>query len=196
MASTDGNPAAAPPPPDWIRVATSRLVLVALPAAALRAVAEGRLDAAGQIAGCDLRPFPEEERAIAEIRCRDLERDPEYLPWSLRAICLKPDLRLVGHFNFHTRPDPDYLRDLAPGAVELGYYILPAFRRRGLAEEAARGMMDWAAAAFGVRRFVVSVGPANAASVAMAAKLGFARIGGHVDDEDGYEDILALTRNT
>ncbi len=129
MASTDGNPAAAPPPPDWMRVATPRLVLVALPAAALRALAEGRLDAAGQIAGCDLRPFPEEERAIAEIRCRDLERDPEYLPWSLRAICLKPDLRLVGHFNFHTRPDPDYLRDLAAGAVELGYYILPAFRR-------------------------------------------------------------------
>jgi hypothetical protein len=26
----------------------------------------------------------------------------------------------------------------------------------------------------------------------MARKLGFARIGGHIDQEDGYEDILAL----
>ena len=30
------------------------------------------------------------------------------------------------------------------------------------------------------------------ASVAMARKLGFVRIGSHVDEEDGYEDILAL----
>ncbi|HNB27609.1 MAG TPA: GNAT family N-acetyltransferase [Alphaproteobacteria bacterium] len=185
----------APAQSAWTRIATPRLVLVALPVAALRAAAEGRLDEAGRIAGCDLRPFPAEEREIAEIRCRDLEQDPGYFPWSLRAICLKPDLRFVGHFNFHTKPDPDYLRDLAPGAVELGYYILPEFRRRGLAEEAARGMMDWAARSFGVRRFVVSVGPDNAASVAVAAKLGFSRIGSHIDDEDGYEDILALTRS-
>ncbi len=193
MADIEGQHGAAPTLSAWSRIATDRLVLVALPVAALRAAAEGRLDAAGRIVGCDLRAFPAEEREIAEIRCRDLEQDPDYFPWSLRAICLKPDLRFVGHFNFHTKPDPDYLRDLAPGAVELGYYILPEFRRRGLAEEAARGMMDWAAQNFGVRRFVVSIGPANAASVAMAAKLGFARIGGHIDDVDGYEDILALS---
>lgn len=178
----------------WVRVATPRLVLVALPAAALRAAAEGRLEEAGRIAGCDLQAFPEEEREIAEIRRRDLERDPDYAPWSLRAICLKPELRFVGHFNFHSSPDPDYLRELAPGAVELGYYILPAFRRRGLAEEAAAGMMAWAETTFGVRRFVVSIAPSNTASVAMARKLGFARIGSHIDDVDGYEDILALTR--
>lgn len=182
--------------PAWIRVSTLRLVLVTLNEAALRALADGRLDEAGRLAGCDLRDFPAEERAITDIRLADLEKDPEYLPWSLRAICLKPDLRFVGHFNFHTRPGPEYLRDLAPGAVEFGYYILPAFRRRGLAEEAARGMMDWAARSFGVRRFVVSVGPANTASVAMAAKLGFTRIGSHVDDEDGYEDILAVNRTS
>lgn len=194
MTHTEGNAGIAPPHPSWTRVETARLILVALPELALRALAEGRLEEAGRIAGCDLRLFPDEEREIAAIRCRDLEQDPSYFPWSLRAICLKPDLRLVGHFNFHTKPDPDYLRELAPGAVELGYTILPDFRRRGLAEEAARGMMDWAAENFGVRRFVVSIGSANTASVAMAAKLGFSRIGGHVDDVDGYEDILALDR--
>lgn len=193
MANTEREPGTEPPQPNWVRVTTPRLVLVALPATALRAVAEGRLDTAGRIAGCDLGAFPEDEREIAAIRCRDLEQDSGYLPWSLRAICLKPELRLVGHFNFHTKPDPDYLRELAPGAVEFGYYILPEFRRRGLAEEAARGMMDWAAKSFGVRRFVVSIGPTNTASMAMAAKLGFTRIGGHIDDVDGYEDILALS---
>lgn len=174
-----------------MRVGTGRLALIALPAEALGAIAEGRMDLAGARAGCDLSGFPAEEREIARIRLADLALDPEYLPWSLRAICLKPELRCVGHFNFHSRPDPAYLRDLAPGAVELGYYILPEFRRRGLAEEAARAMMDWAADSHGVRRFVVSISPANAASVAMARKLGFARIGGHLDEVDGYEDILA-----
>ena len=37
----------------------------------------------------------------------------------------------------------------------------------------------------------VSASPQNAPSVAMARKLGFARIGSHIDEEDGYEDILA-----
>lgn len=128
-----------------MRIGTGRLALIALPAEALGAIAEGRMDLAGARAGCDLSGFPAEEREIARIRLADLALDPEYLPWSLRAICLKPELRCVGHFNFHSRPDPAYLRDLAPGAVELGYYILPEFRRRGLAEEAARAMMDWAA---------------------------------------------------
>ena len=73
----------------------------------------------------------------------------------------------------------------------MGYFVLPGFRRQGLAEEAALGMMGWAARTRGVARFVVSISPDNAASVAMARKLGFARIGGHIDEEDGYEDILA-----
>jgi GNAT superfamily N-acetyltransferase len=178
---------------DWARVETARLSLQSLPMAALAAIAEDALDTAAEIAGCDLTGFPADQRGIARIRLEDLTRDPAYLPWSLRALCLKPDLRFVGYFNFHSRPDADYLRDLAPGAVEFGYFILPEFRRRGLAQEAALGMMGWAAREFGIRRFVVSISPENTASVAMAAKLGFARIGGHMDDVDGYEDILALS---
>jgi hypothetical protein len=38
---------------------------------------------------------------------------------------------------------------------------------------------------------VVSISPGNGPSVAMARKLGFAPIGSHIDEEDGYEDILA-----
>jgi RimJ/RimL family protein N-acetyltransferase len=174
------------------RIETQRLSLELLAPPALRAIAEGRLDEASEITGCDLASFPEEERGIAAIRFKDLAADPGYLPWSLRLLRLKPDLRFAGYFNFHTRPDPDYLRALAPGAVEFGYFVLPGFRRRGLAEETALGMMDWAARRHGIDRFVVSVSPDNAPSVAMARKLGFARIGSHIDETDGYEDILSL----
>lgn len=176
---------------DWLTIETPRLVLRTLPPAALAAlVADDRAEASRQ-AGCALADFPAEETPIAAVRLKDLGDDPTYLPWSLRAILLKPSLAFVGHFNFHTKPGADYLKELAPGAVELGYFVAPAFRRRGFAEEAARGMMDWAARAHGVSRFVVSISPENAASVAMARKLGFARIGSHIDEEDGYEDILA-----
>jgi RimJ/RimL family protein N-acetyltransferase len=176
---------------DRVDVETPRLTLRVLRPAALRALLEGDRAAASRVAGCNLLSFPDDQLSIAGIRLRDLEADPDYLPWSLRAMALKPDLRFVGHFNFHTKPNADYLQELAPGAVEMGYFVLPEFRRRGLAEEAALGMMDWAARTRAVTRFVVSIGPDNAASVAMARKLGFARIGSHIDEEDGYEDILA-----
>ena len=178
-----------------LSVETERLQLRLLNPEALQAIAAGRLQDASRSAGCDLAEFPLEESGLAALRLRDLAADPAYLPWSLRVMLLKPDLRLAGHFNFHSRPGPDYLRGIAPGAVELGYAVRPAFQRRGLAEEAVRAMMEWAVRLHGVHRFVVSISPANAASVAMARKLSFRRIAGHVDPEDGYEDILFLDRS-
>lgn len=176
---------------NWLSIETPRLILRALPPAALAALVAGNRAEASRLTGCDLADFPEEERPIAAMRLKDLAADPGYLPWSLRAMALKPGLAFVGHFNFHGKPGADYLKELAPGAVELGYFVLPAFRRQGFAEEAALGMMGWATRMHGVRRFVVSISPQNAPSVAMAHKLGFARIGSHIDEADGYEDILA-----
>ena len=175
---------------DWLSIETPRLILRTLPPAALAALVAGDRAAASRLAQCDLGNFPDDERSIAAIRLKDVEADPDYLPWSLRVMALKPDLRCIGHFTFHSKPHADYLRELAPGAVEMGYSVLPEFRRQGFAEEAALGMMDWAARRHGVTRIVVSISPDNAPSVAMAHKLGFKRIGSHIDDEDGYEDIL------
>ena len=173
------------------RIETPRLVLQLLPAGALAALAEGDKAEASRLAGCPLPDFPDEERSIAAVRLKDLTADSGYWPWSLRAMALKPDFVFVGHFNFHSKPGADYLKEIAPGAVEFGYFVMPAYRRRGLAEEAARAMMDWAARFHAISRFVVSIRPDNVASVAMAQKLGFARIGSHIDETDGYEDILA-----
>ena len=177
--------------PDWQTVETPRLILRILPPPALAALTAGDRAEASRLTQCDLSDFPDDQLSIADIRLKDLGADPDYLPWSLRVMALKPGLRFAGHFNFHTKPGADYLKDLAPGAVEMGYFVLPELRRQGLAEEAALGMMDWAARSHGVGRFVVSISPDNAPSVAMARKLGFARIGSHIDEEDGYEDILA-----
>jgi hypothetical protein len=59
-----------------------------------RACGAGRGDRteASRLAGCDLTGFPDEEQAIVSLRPNDLTADPTYLPWSLRAIALKPAL--------------------------------------------------------------------------------------------------------
>ena len=177
--------------PDWLTVETPRLLLRTLPAPALAALVAGDRAEASRLTQCDLSNFPDDQLSIVAVRLKDLSDDADYLPWSLRVMALKPSLRFVGHFNFHSKPNADYLKELAPGAVEMGYFVLPEFRRQGLAEEAALGMMDWTARIHGVTRIVVSISPKNGPSVAMARKLGFARIGSHIDEEDGYEDILA-----
>ena len=60
------------------------------------------------------------------------------------------------------------------------------------AREAALALMQWARDDHGITSFVVSIAPGNQASQALAAGLGFVRIGSHVDDVDGPEDVLVL----
>ena len=79
---------------------------------------------------------------------------------------------------------------ISPGAAEFGYTVFPPYRRRGYAREASIALMDWARQTHGVTRFIVSIRPDNVASQALAASLGFVRIGSHLDEVDGLEDIL------
>ncbi|MBA2345181.1 MAG: GNAT family N-acetyltransferase [Rubrobacter sp.] len=99
---------------------------------------------------------------------------------------------MIGHVGFHDRPGAEYLRDLAPGGVEFGYSIFPPFRGRGFATEACAALMGWASREHNVKRFVVSISPENAPSMRIAAHFGFRKIGSHIDEEDGHEDILLL----
>lgn len=50
----------------------------------------------------------------------------------------------------------------------------------------------WARDHHGVASFVLSISPGNQASQAPATGLGFTRVGGHVDELDGPEDVLVL----
>jgi ribosomal-protein-alanine N-acetyltransferase len=134
-----------------------------------------------------------QEKAIMTRRLRDCRSDPAYEPWSLRAIGLSASGVMIGRIGFHTRPNPDYLREFVTDGVELGYGVFSAYRRQGFAQEAIQGMLHWAATQHGVSRFVVSISPTNDASMALARKLGFARIGGHQDEVDGFEEVYSLS---
>lgn len=58
--------------------------------------------------------------------------------------------------------------------IEVGYHFIEAFHGRGLATEAARGVMDYAFADLGLDRIVSFIEPRNLASTRVAEKNGLA----------------------
>ena len=175
-------------------IQSSRLDLVSLSPDFLRASLAGNLPEAEQLLDASLPAGWPDCSDLLKLRLKQMEDDPNYQPWSLRAMVLRSERLMVGHFGFHTQPDAEYLKPYSPGAVEFGFEVFPPFRRRGYAREASLAMMNWAEQAHGIRKFVVSIRPDNIASQALAAQLGFVRIGSHIDEVDGLEEILELRR--
>ena len=99
---------------------------------------------------------------------------------------------MVGHIGFHDQPGADYLREWSPGGVEYGFTVFSAHRRKGYAREASLALMRWAHDHHRVTEFVTTISPSNVASHALVADLGFVRVGSHVDEIDGVEDVLVL----
>jgi len=131
-----------------------------------------------------------EDPAVLAYSQAELARDADYFPWSARAILLKSSMQMIRHVRFHSRPDPDYLRDFVTNAVEVGYVIFAAHRRQRYAEEALVALMAWAQGSQGIARIVASISPDNVPSLKLAAKLGFRKIGEHLDAVDGIEHVF------
>ena len=70
--------------------------------------------------------------------------------------------------------------------VEVGYEVLPAFRRRGYAREAL-AIIEAFAAREGARVVRASVSPENAASIALIERAGYLHVGEQIDEIDGRE---------
>jgi RimJ/RimL family protein N-acetyltransferase len=62
---------------------------------------------------------------------------------------------------------------------ELGYFIDPAHRRKGLASEAMRALLSTCLGDLGFRRIYVRIFPDNASSLALAQAAGFIKEGVH-----------------
>jgi RimJ/RimL family protein N-acetyltransferase len=170
-------------------ILTQRLVLRLLEREALEACLAGDLKRAGQLLGIAVPSDLLSNPTALKFAQTQLDADPRYQPWSVRAIIVADAETMVGHIRFHSRPDPDYLHPFARSAVEFGYRIFPEHRRRGYATEAINAAMDWARTAFGIGRFVVSVSPDNTPSLAVVARFGFVQVGQHVDEIDGIENV-------
>lgn len=173
-------------------IASQRLNLVPLGAAFLRASLDRNYVVAETIAKLHIPRDWYELQDYISLRLGQVEADPNLEPWLVRAIGLRSERTMAGYLGFHSAPGPEYLKDLSPGGVELGYTVFPGFRGLGLAREATVALMDWAHRVHGVSRFVVSISPHNQPSLSLAASLGFRKIGSHIDEKDGPEDIFEL----
>lgn len=120
-------------------------------------------------------------RRIAKVRV-----DPEANPWLLRLAVLRaPKATIVGLGNFHDRPDQR-------GMVEIGYRVLPAYRRQGFGREIAHTLWSFAAAHPDVRVLRASVRPDNLGSLSIILGRGFVKVGEQDDTDDGLEWIFEL----
>jgi RimJ/RimL family protein N-acetyltransferase len=172
-------------------VHSRRLDLVSMSPAFLSASLSGGRVEAARLIGAALPPeWPKPAERQLHRRLKQLAHNPTEQPWLLRAMVLRddPDRPLVGYINFHASPGPH-------GWVEVGYTVLPEFRRRGYAQEAVEALFDWASREHNVQRFRASVSPGNVPSLALVRKLGFREIGRQWDDEDGEELVFELDRS-
>jgi RimJ/RimL family protein N-acetyltransferase len=173
-------------------ISSERLDLIPLSPAFLELSLSGNSRGAEQLLGLSIPADWFQEQALMQLCLEQLQTQPLLQPWLLRAIGLRGQQVMVGHLGFHTQPDPDYLREFAPGAVEFGYSVYTPFRRQGYAREACAALMQWAFEQHRVKQFVVTIQPDNIASVRLAETFGFRRIGSHIDEVDGLEDIYLL----
>lgn len=173
-------------------IITPRLRLRLMPEAFLEACLQNDTARAETSIGLKVPPAWLQDKDLMALRLGDRRADPAYELWSLRAIGLQSSGEMIGHVGFHSCPDPEYLRDYVPDGIEFGYTVFPEYRRQGFATEAVRGLIGWTAREHGIRRFVVSIAPANVASTALAGRLGFVKIGEHRDAVDGLEYVYVL----
>jgi RimJ/RimL family protein N-acetyltransferase len=162
-----------------------RLDLILLSSDVLDAFLAGDRPRAERLAGF---AFPDEFARDEEwvARRRDQVRaDPSWAPWSLRAMVLRAEQRMVGSTSFHGPPGINSLDD--PSAAEFGYTVFEAFCNLGYATETGRAMMDWAQREHGVRRFISSIEPGNGPSIRVIEKLGFLPMTLVIDGEAIFE---------
>lgn len=156
-------------------IACERLLLIPATPELVRADLQGRSELASAL-GVDVPsgwpPELHDEAALGWTLTR-LETVPAEAEWWLHYFALRDEAGapevLVGAGGYKGPPD-------AEGSVEIGYTILHAFRRRGLASEAARGLVAHAFERPDVRRVVAETLPSLAGSIAVLERCGFRRV--------------------
>ncbi len=169
-------------------IVSSRLDLVLFTPELEQALCKHDRARAQRLAGCVL---PEDFFADADgheflmWKREQVDHDPTWAEWSVRVIVLRSQGIAVGSTNFHGPPG---VNDTStPGAAEVGYTLLPAYRGLGLGTEVAQAMIDWAERTHDVRHFISGVDPTNLPSLRVNEKLGFKLTGQVVDGELIFE---------
>jgi ribosomal-protein-alanine N-acetyltransferase len=113
--------------------------------------------------------------------------DPSLIGWGTYLFVQAVDRVLIGEGGYKGHSD-------AAGMVEIGYAIIPEYRRRGLATEAARGLTAHAFSEPHVKIVEAHTLPEPNASTKILGKLGMRYLGPVHDPVDGEIWHWRLTR--
>lgn len=118
------------------------------------------------------RGYPLEGTRIAARMLLDAAEHGGWQPgFGMYQITVVDDGVVVGDVGFHGAPTA------YDGSVEIGYGVVPAYRGRGIATEAAAALAGWAHRQPGVATVVAETETGNVASQQVLWKAGFAPTG-------------------
>ena len=138
--------------------------LIDLPLPVMLALRAGDVETAEHLVGL---PIPAEFAAQTDIwnfMVTLLDGRPENATWTMNALVR--DDEIVGNAGFKGAPDEE-------GEIELGYRVLTAHRRQGLAVAGAQLLLARAEQEPTVTRVLATIDPDNAASIGVITKVGF-----------------------
>lgn len=113
---------------------------------------------------------------------KSVEKHPSY---SDRIRFENDDDLLLVAIEFESRVIGDLdltAKSMSEGLVEIGWRMHPDFQGRGLATEAARGLLALAFGPIGARRAIANLDARNGASAAMCERIGMRREAHHLQD--------------
>jgi RimJ/RimL family protein N-acetyltransferase len=134
---------------------------------------------------------PEIVRWIRRIPADYTPADFDYWLGRHRAAAAAGDgltLAVVAADDHHRVLGSVGVHELRSGRPDIGYWVAPDARGRGVAPRAARLLRDHAVERLGVGRIEVLVDPGNAASQRAAEKAGFTRTGEYRRSPRGGDD--------
>jgi ribosomal-protein-alanine N-acetyltransferase len=173
-------------------IETRRLQLRTMGPEFLRASLAGDRRRAESLVGASLPEDWPDDPGLLEMRLGQLEADPALEPWLTRVIELRSGGEVIGVTGFHGPPGGDWLAEFAPGGLEFGYTVFTRWRRQGIAFEASEALMSWAWRTTEVTAFVLSIQPDNEASIGLARRLGFSKVGSWQHKVRGVEHVYRL----
>ncbi len=107
-----------------------------------------------------------------------LKANPDVLGWWMYLFIHVKDSVLIGPGGYKGEANE-------MGMVEIGYAIIPAYRGRGLAQEAAQGLIDYAFSHSHIRMVDAHTLAEKNASARVLEKVGMKNVGAIHDPDDG-----------
>lgn len=149
-------------------IETERLQLRPLPPAAAAGLADDR-ELVARDMGVRLDPdWPAPD--LLGILHRQVALSSEQAIWGIWVIIDRGQHTVIGDIGFHGPPTAD-------GVIEVGFSVVPTYRRRGYASEAALALVAWARQQPVVTAIVAGCDPENNASMATLQRAGFVLTG-------------------